>query len=73
MPPSSARIRVLAWVKGLQDWQSGGHEWHVRSSRYMNEGAVSGPAIALPGLPGPSGIGTSASRLPVLSPASLGQ
>ncbi|MFG2071381.1 terpene synthase family protein [Nonomuraea maritima] len=30
---------VLAYVKGLQDWQSGGHEWHMRSSRYMNKGA----------------------------------
>jgi germacradienol/geosmin synthase len=28
---------VWAYVKGLQDWQSGGHEWHMRSSRYMNE------------------------------------
>ncbi|MEU6711142.1 terpene synthase family protein [Nonomuraea sp. NPDC046802] len=27
---------VLSYVKGLQDWQSGGHEWHLRSSRYMN-------------------------------------
>lgn len=34
---------VAAYVKGLQDWQSGGHEWHVRSSRYMNE-AAAGPA-----------------------------
>ena len=33
----SARAGVLAYVKGLQDWQSGGHEWHMRSSRYMNE------------------------------------
>lgn len=32
---------VAAYVKGLQDWQSGGHEWHVRSSRYMNS-SVSG-------------------------------
>ncbi|MFJ3124886.1 germacradienol/geosmin synthase [Streptomyces sp. NPDC086993] len=31
---------VFAYVKGLQDWQSGGHEWHMRSSRYMNDGAV---------------------------------
>ncbi|MEU0371284.1 terpene synthase family protein [Streptomyces sp. NPDC006283] len=30
---------VAAYTKGLQDWQSGGHEWHMRSSRYMNEGA----------------------------------
>ena len=37
---------VLAYVKGLQDWQSGGHEWHMRSSRYMNGG---GAADAAPG------------------------
>ncbi|MFC5905731.1 terpene synthase family protein [Streptacidiphilus monticola] len=30
---------VLAYVKGLQDWQFGGHEWHLRSSRYMNKSA----------------------------------
>lgn len=28
--------KVLAYIKGLQDWQAGGHEWHMRSSRYMN-------------------------------------
>lgn len=50
---------VLAYVKGLQDWQSGGHEWHLRSSRYMNEGAVTSPVLA-----GPHGIGTSAARIP---------
>ncbi|MFI2432787.1 germacradienol/geosmin synthase Cyc2 [Streptomyces sp. NPDC018693] len=32
---------VAAYTKGLQDWQSGGHEWHMRSSRYMNKGARS--------------------------------
>ncbi|TWF92053.1 germacradienol/geosmin synthase [Streptomyces brevispora] len=37
---------VLAYVKGLQDWQSGGHEWHMRSSRYMNDG---GATRATPG------------------------
>ncbi|MFD8567735.1 germacradienol/geosmin synthase Cyc2 [Streptomyces sp. NPDC059639] len=31
---------VAAYTRGLQDWQSGGHEWHLRSSRYMNKGAV---------------------------------
>ncbi|MFJ7330686.1 germacradienol/geosmin synthase [Streptomyces cyaneofuscatus] len=36
---------VLAYVKGLQDWQSGGHEWHMRSSRYMNGGGA-GEAVA---------------------------
>ncbi|MGW4895270.1 terpene synthase family protein [Kitasatospora sp. NPDC004240] len=34
------RARVLAYVKGLQDWQSGGQEWHMRSSRYMNGGTA---------------------------------
>ncbi len=38
----SEQIAVGLYVKGLQDWQSGGHEWHTRSSRYMNEGADSG-------------------------------
>ncbi|GAA0417492.1 terpene synthase family protein [Streptomyces luteireticuli] len=37
------RADVLAYVKGLQDWQAGGHEWHLRSSRYMNGGGVGGP------------------------------
>ncbi|WP_418955385.1 terpene synthase family protein [Streptomyces tritici] len=35
---------VAAYAKGLQDWQSGGHEWHMRSSRYMNEGLDTGPS-----------------------------
>jgi germacradienol/geosmin synthase len=44
---------VAAYVKGLQDWQSGGQEWHARSSRYMNGGVASGP----------TGLGTSAATL----------
>ena len=35
---------IAAYAKGLQDWQSGGHEWHMRSSRYMNEGLDTGPS-----------------------------
>ncbi|MYW53894.1 germacradienol/geosmin synthase [Streptomyces sp. SID8376] len=35
---------VAAYAKGLQDWQAGGHEWHMRSSRYMNENARPGPS-----------------------------
>jgi germacradienol/geosmin synthase len=38
---------VLAYVKGLQDWQSGGHEWHLRSSRYMNRGAKAGRPLGM--------------------------
>ncbi len=56
------QLDVLAYVKGLQDWQSGGHEWHLRSSRYMNKGgkaASSGQGV----LGGPTGLGTSAARI----------
>ncbi|RSM77044.1 Geosmin synthase [Amycolatopsis sp. WAC 01375] len=56
------QVGVGLYVKGLQDWQSGGHEWHARSSRYMNEGPVSGAN-------GPSGLGTGSLRL---SPGRLG-
>ncbi|MFI0775429.1 germacradienol/geosmin synthase [Streptomyces sp. NPDC021212] len=60
---AAACARVMAYVKGLQDWQSGGHEWHMRSSRYMNGGgAGSEPAwspFSVSGLGG-SGLGVSA-------------
>ncbi|UQX03667.1 germacradienol/geosmin synthase [Streptomyces sp. RerS4] len=49
---------VLAYTKGLQDWQSGGHEWHMVSSRYMNEEARSTAPLTLPFLP--TGLGTTA-------------
>ncbi|MGW0210773.1 germacradienol/geosmin synthase Cyc2 [Streptomyces sp. NPDC003233] len=45
---------VAAYTKGLQDWQSGGHEWHMRSSRYMNKGARPGSPWQLPSGPGVS-------------------
>ncbi|MEU6868284.1 germacradienol/geosmin synthase [Streptomyces sp. NPDC046876] len=53
---------VLAYAKGLQDWQSGGHEWHLVSSRYMNQGARGTAADRAPRtLPFmPSGLGTAA-------------
>ncbi|MBL1096410.1 terpene synthase family protein [Streptomyces coffeae] len=59
--------RVLAYVKGLQDWQSGGHAWHLRSSRYMNGGgAGAAPAawspFGLSGIGG-GGLGVSAADL----------
>ncbi|MFE9452264.1 germacradienol/geosmin synthase Cyc2 [Streptomyces sp. NPDC006739] len=49
-PPETAA--VAAYTKGLQDWQSGGHEWHLRSSRYMNEGALSTSPWQAPTGPG---------------------
>jgi len=57
----AARAATFAYVKGLQDWQSGGHEWHLRSSRYMNEGALD--SHGGPELGGAAGIGTSAARI----------
>ncbi|MER7150809.1 germacradienol/geosmin synthase Cyc2 [Streptomyces lydicus] len=54
---------VLAYAKGLQDWQSGGHEWHMRSSRYMNDGGAAAGA-APPWSPfSAGGLGTSATDL----------
>jgi germacradienol/geosmin synthase len=64
--PPAEQAAVLAYAKGLQDWQSGGHEWHLRSSRYMNRGGRNTPR--LPG--GPTGLGTSAAG--VASVSSLG-
>ncbi|WP_019853176.1 family 2 encapsulin nanocompartment cargo protein terpene cyclase [Actinopolyspora mortivallis] len=54
------RARVLAYVKGLQDWQAGGHEWHTQSSRYMNEHVTATSGAPVPH--GPTGLGTSAAR-----------
>lgn len=50
-----SQLGVAAYVKGLQDWQAGGHEWHTRSSRYMNQKATR--------LDGAGGLGTSAARI----------
>ncbi|MFD4247715.1 hypothetical protein ACFWP3_39965 [Streptomyces sp. NPDC058525] len=47
-------LAVLTYARGLQDWQSGGHEWHMRSSRYMNS------------RPGPTGLGTAGANVRAL-------
>jgi germacradienol/geosmin synthase len=65
------RESVLLYVKGLQDWQSGGHEWHMRSSRYMNDTSAGEPSVAERALRGPTGLGTSAARITLL-PGALG-
>ncbi|HEY0636443.1 MAG TPA: germacradienol/geosmin synthase, partial [Pseudonocardiaceae bacterium] len=62
LPPADAAA-VATYVKGLQDWQSGGHEWHARSSRYMNEELNAAPVTDGPVLGGPTGLGTSAHRI----------
>ncbi len=56
------RMNVLLYIKGLQDWQSGGHEWHMRSSRYMNKKETDNSATGMI-LGGPQGLGTSGVRI----------
>ncbi|MBT0771962.1 hypothetical protein KIH74_23675 [Kineosporia sp. J2-2] len=51
---------VTAYVQGLQDWQAGGHEWHARSSRYMNHEAQTA-TWSLP--TGAGGLGSAAAQL----------
>ncbi|MER5862844.1 germacradienol/geosmin synthase [Kitasatospora sp. NPDC002040] len=55
--PLEARGATLAYTKGLVDWQSGGHAWHMRSSRYMRAARRSAGSLG-----GPTGLGTSAAR-----------
>jgi germacradienol/geosmin synthase len=54
----AARVQVGLYVKGLQDWQSGGHEWHLQSSRYTKPRSSPVPVLG-----GPSGIGTGGARI----------
>ena len=54
------RMATLSYARGLQDWQSGGHEWHMRSNRYMNANVDTSTGW-VPG--GPTGLGTTAARL----------
>jgi germacradienol/geosmin synthase len=70
LTPSEA-MSVLLYVKGLQDWQAGGHEWHMRSSRYMNEGATPQEDGVLSKL-APRGLGTETARLLSGSPQAYG-
>jgi germacradienol/geosmin synthase len=66
------QMSVLLYVKGLQDWQAGGHEWHMRSSRYMNKASAEDEPQVPAALGGPNGFGTAAARLLHLSPESAG-
>ncbi len=59
--------QVMLYIKGLQDWQSGGHEWHMRSSRYMNSKANTSSSMGLLG--GLSGLGTAAAQAKWLAAA----
>lgn len=56
--PPHEQLAVGLYVKGLQDWQAGGHEWHARSSRYTK---IQKPQV------GTAGFGVSAARLSTAS------
>ncbi len=64
--PSTALIprrgcAVGRYVKGLQDWQAGGHEWHLRSARYTKPPCRRGRRRSSAARPG-SAPGPRASR-----------
>ncbi|MFG2879006.1 germacradienol/geosmin synthase [Streptomyces sp. NPDC048337] len=59
-------LAVLTYARGLQDWQSGGHEWHMRSSRYMNKRPGRTDAGGPVGLRGPTGLGTTGANVRAL-------
>ncbi|HEY4003820.1 MAG TPA: germacradienol/geosmin synthase [Pseudonocardia sp.] len=64
----AAATGVGRYVKGLQDWQAGGHEWHMASSRYMNTHTTPGPALS-----GPTGVGTAGARIAASIAATMPQ
>lgn len=68
----AGQAAVWAYVKGLQDWQSGGHEWHMRSSRYMNEATRDTPPEASTRLSAGEGLPSfrvgAENRLPRVQP-----
>jgi germacradienol/geosmin synthase len=59
------QLAVALYAKGLQDWQSGGHEWHARSSRYTK---IKDSSHMPPGI-GAAGLGMSGTRI---TPSSTG-
>ena len=61
---ASERRSLRLYVQGLQDWQYGAHEWHLRSSRYTDDrSAGAAPAGSPVTLPGPPGHAATLSRL----------
>lgn len=57
------RANTLTYIRGLQDWQSGAHEWHIQTSRYLNPGAGKGSNTAASALPGLPVLGTAAMQI----------
>ncbi|RJQ79443.1 hypothetical protein D5S17_10535 [Pseudonocardiaceae bacterium YIM PH 21723] len=59
-PQEQAKIALYA--SALQDWQVGGHEWHMNASRYMNQKRGATPPITTTGS-GIGGLGTAAANI----------
>ncbi|MCK2244394.1 MULTISPECIES: cholesterol oxidase substrate-binding domain-containing protein [unclassified Crossiella] len=45
----AAQSDLARYLTGLQDYQSGAHDWHLHSSRYQTEGADRAPSWGPPG------------------------
>jgi germacradienol/geosmin synthase len=66
---ASARGRLAAYAKGLQEWMAGDLRWSQGTGRYRQAGSPLAPVAArLAG--GPTGLGTSAARIGSLAPVS---
>jgi len=62
----AAQRDVLAYVTGLQDWQAGGHEWHLRSSRYTaSRAAGTGVRVTGPGTSAVRAVSSIAATAPL--------
>ena len=78
-PRPDVRERVLAYVSELEDWMAGILNWHRECGRYKDALLATGrPAGGPRGLPpprplGPTGLGTSAARVPPLPIGSAGR
>lgn len=55
---------VFDYIRGLQDWQSGSHEWHIQTSRYLNAFDTEEKCTTTTGfISGLTGLGTSAGQI----------
>ncbi|TJZ54546.1 hypothetical protein FCH28_15690 [Streptomyces piniterrae] len=58
----SGQATVIGYVQGLRDFMAGNRQWHEQSGRNAATGPAGAPSPS-PVLGGPTGLGTSASRL----------
>jgi len=63
------QANVLTYIRGLQDWQSGAHEWHVQTSRYLNPKTRQVSSTRSFFLSDPTSLGFAATRI---TPDALG-